>query len=374
VKNGETPSDERLIALIKPLIPEITVDEASIVKKAVKALEPMIPREETAKSLSVKLGTVKEKWLPIEAIKGDFSKFFSVGRNFIQSLRYLTDVDLTGVPQDEKGNFMLGQITPETYKVKYDANDPTAGYIADKFKAGTGISLAEGTGADENKLIITNDAPAPAETDPLSIHLNGDNSPTAEIDWGNQNLINVKKSIVGTNADDGYETPSQVKGSIENYPCPDPSNLSVTGSPEYYEYYVYYPSLNSSSFNFTTGTFNNPTLDVTVYSYGYANDSTYVDSSSIYLGQFTDSSSTDCSLDIVINDSGTSGSGGGTSGYIVEVFDGSNYYYTDIGNNTSFSLTDPTFSGWNTGNYYSDYSGFYYRYVTTGNLTYSNDY
>ena len=41
-------------------------------------------------------------------------------------------------------------------KVKYNANDPTAGYIADKFVAGTGIILAEGTGENENKLLISN--------------------------------------------------------------------------------------------------------------------------------------------------------------------------------------------------------------------------
>jgi hypothetical protein len=40
-------------------------------------------------------------------------------------------------------------------KVKYDAGDPTAGYLADKVVAGTGISIAEGTGADENKLVIS---------------------------------------------------------------------------------------------------------------------------------------------------------------------------------------------------------------------------
>jgi hypothetical protein len=40
-------------------------------------------------------------------------------------------------------------------KVKYDAGDSSAGYVADKFVAGTGISLAEGTGASENKLVIT---------------------------------------------------------------------------------------------------------------------------------------------------------------------------------------------------------------------------
>jgi hypothetical protein len=41
-------------------------------------------------------------------------------------------------------------------KVKYDVNDLTAGYLADKIVAGTGITLSEGTGADENKLKITN--------------------------------------------------------------------------------------------------------------------------------------------------------------------------------------------------------------------------
>ena len=41
-------------------------------------------------------------------------------------------------------------------KVKLSASDPTAGYVADKFVAGTGITLSEGTGADENKLKITN--------------------------------------------------------------------------------------------------------------------------------------------------------------------------------------------------------------------------
>jgi len=43
-------------------------------------------------------------------------------------------------------------------KVKYDAEDPTAGYVADKIIAGDGISVAEGSGGDENKLVITNSA------------------------------------------------------------------------------------------------------------------------------------------------------------------------------------------------------------------------
>jgi len=41
-------------------------------------------------------------------------------------------------------------------KVKYDVGDTVAGYVADKVIAGTGISVAEGTGGNENKLVITN--------------------------------------------------------------------------------------------------------------------------------------------------------------------------------------------------------------------------
>lgn len=42
--------------------------------------------------------------------------------------------------------------------VKYNADDTTAGYLSDKIIAGDGISVAEGIGADENKLVITNSA------------------------------------------------------------------------------------------------------------------------------------------------------------------------------------------------------------------------
>lgn len=48
-------------------------------------------------------------------------------------------------------------VTPITTdeKVKYDASDPTAGYLGAKIVAGTGIILSEGAGGDENKLVIT---------------------------------------------------------------------------------------------------------------------------------------------------------------------------------------------------------------------------
>ena len=41
-------------------------------------------------------------------------------------------------------------------KVKYNSDDPTAGYLDTKVIAGDGVSIAEGSGADENKLVITN--------------------------------------------------------------------------------------------------------------------------------------------------------------------------------------------------------------------------
>lgn len=51
-------------------------------------------------------------------------------------------------------------------KVKFDAGDTSAGYLSSKFVAGTGITLAEGTGANENKLVITNSGVI-SEVDPV---------------------------------------------------------------------------------------------------------------------------------------------------------------------------------------------------------------
>lgn len=39
---------------------------------------------------------------------------------------------------------------------------------------------------------------ASSGTEPLSIHVNGDNSPSATIDWGNQNLVDIKYLATGT--------------------------------------------------------------------------------------------------------------------------------------------------------------------------------
>jgi hypothetical protein len=47
-----------------------------------------------------------------------------------------------------------GSTTDE--KVKYDASDPTAGYLGAKVVAGEGITISEGTGTDANKVKISN--------------------------------------------------------------------------------------------------------------------------------------------------------------------------------------------------------------------------
>jgi len=83
----------------------------------------------------------------------------------LQAVTSLEDKDLlviakydvgtdTYISKSIEGQYVGGNSSDE--KVKYDVNDPTAGYILDKFIAGDGISVSEGVGADENKLVITN--------------------------------------------------------------------------------------------------------------------------------------------------------------------------------------------------------------------------
>jgi hypothetical protein len=60
-------------------------------------------------------------------------------------------------------------------KVKYDSADPLAGYLSTKIIAGTGITLSEGAGADENKLKITSTVTASPAGSNTQIQFN-DNS------------------------------------------------------------------------------------------------------------------------------------------------------------------------------------------------------
>lgn len=99
-----------------------------------------------------------------------------------------TDATLTGEGTPDSPLSAVGVGSDE--KVKYDAADPTAGYLGAKVVAGTGITVAEGTGADENKLVITNSSPS----------LGGD------VTWGG-NANGVKKTIGSNdNFGIGFET------------------------------------------------------------------------------------------------------------------------------------------------------------------------
>lgn len=192
-QDGETPSDDRLLGLIRPLIPEVKVDEESIAKKASKMVvaevKNTIKEPDTIEEIIKKLQGVKKQWVNIEQIKGDFNS--KVSRVLIGGGSSMTEnrvreiiaetpvgpttfVSLTDVPQTYSGSagkaavvngtedgLVFTTISGTDEKVKYNTSDAAAGYLADKIVAGSGISLAEGTGGDADKLVITNSNATP---------------------------------------------------------------------------------------------------------------------------------------------------------------------------------------------------------------------
>ncbi len=102
-------------------------------------------------------------------------------------------------------------------KVKYDSSDPTAGYVSDKFIAGTGVSVAEGTGGDENKLVISsNDSEINhngLNNYSADEHRTINDSGTLTTDLFSANKINTelgKRSEVSTGTTAPSSTPSKV--------------------------------------------------------------------------------------------------------------------------------------------------------------------
>jgi hypothetical protein len=87
--------------------------------------------------------------------EGGSTGYFIVHTLFTSDATY----DLTG---KETANCYAYYIQPADIpidpdeKVKFNSDDPTAGYLADKIIAGSGISVTEGTEANENKLVIAN--------------------------------------------------------------------------------------------------------------------------------------------------------------------------------------------------------------------------
>lgn len=78
---------------------------------------------------------------------------------------YLKDLADVGDISDGQGikrsgaKFIGYDSTDSDEKIKYDVSDPVAGYLGAKVVAGLGITVSEGTGADENKVKITNSYP-----------------------------------------------------------------------------------------------------------------------------------------------------------------------------------------------------------------------
>jgi len=158
------------------IIREQPIVKTEIIKtETIKETAP----KETGNEIVKKINDAEEK-IYIEKINGLEETISDIKKNIKERLRskgYLHGGGLSRVSTD--GTSITGDGTPSNpltapgsttdEKVKYDVNDPVAGYVADKFVAGTGITLSEGTGADENKLKITNSGVV-TETDPLSIH------------------------------------------------------------------------------------------------------------------------------------------------------------------------------------------------------------
>lgn len=93
-------------------------------------------------------------------------------------------------------------------KVKYDSGDPTAGYVADKVVAGDGISVAEGTGANENKLVITNTID---HCDEISIDTIGTPTFSTQCDF-NKLFGSAGRATGGSISDAGSETVNVAAG------------------------------------------------------------------------------------------------------------------------------------------------------------------
>ena len=152
--------------------------------RALEAIKPLIPIVPTSDEIIAQIPVIGEKVRDsLELLQGeerlDASAIKNLPKTIENGVKYYGGSGIkeviagSGISVDNTNlGYPIvsapGSTTDE--KVKYDAGDPTAGYVADKFVAGTGITLSEGTGADENKLKITNSGVV-TETDPLSLHL-----------------------------------------------------------------------------------------------------------------------------------------------------------------------------------------------------------
>jgi len=151
-------------AIITPELTSTLALEASrMAQNELKPLIPIIPPPDTGKTIIGKINKDKttlinkEKVESLEELERKID--FALSRPLMGGASGIREIKAgSGIAVSKLNEIYTisapGSTTDE--KVKYDAGDTTAGYIADKFVAGTGITLAEGTGANENKLVVTN--------------------------------------------------------------------------------------------------------------------------------------------------------------------------------------------------------------------------
>lgn len=139
IKNGETPSDEKLLSLIKPLIPE-AVNEQKIVKEvkklSIEELKKLIPESDTAEEIIKKLLSIKRAWLPAEAITGDLVQHITrVVKQFGGSSG--------GISESRVRAIIAETPVTNTYSKSFVITNPTAGMTYALWKSPANITIIE---------------------------------------------------------------------------------------------------------------------------------------------------------------------------------------------------------------------------------------
>jgi hypothetical protein len=174
-EKGETTIVDRIIEKT-----EIVKEQPIIKTEVIK--ETVVKEDLTGEAVVSKINALPledDKKIGAEHIKGlpqAMSKHYPVGisETRVKALiaetpagastySSLTDVNMTGLADgnmpiwdETTGKWLPGVATSTDEKVKYDAGDPTAGYLGAKVVAGEGITISEGTGTDANKVKISN--------------------------------------------------------------------------------------------------------------------------------------------------------------------------------------------------------------------------
>lgn len=119
--DGKTPTKEELIDIIKPLIPEpkkeVIIEKTEVIKE--QPIITQIENNDTGEQIVEKIKDEK-KWIKVDALNdntiAELRRGIRVSRGGggSNSLKLLTDVVLDNVPQDSKGNYIVGGLSKVT--------------------------------------------------------------------------------------------------------------------------------------------------------------------------------------------------------------------------------------------------------------------